>query len=87
MRYKLTISYDGSEYSGFQKQINKKTIQETIEQALNQVLRDNISIVASGRTDAGEKSEAGGRQLWEYQNNDTGRSFCGRKLFEKMKKY
>ena len=53
MRYKLIISYIGDNYSGYQKQLNKITIQETLEKALTEVLRYNISIVASGRTDAG----------------------------------
>lgn len=53
MRYKLIISYIGDNYSGFQKQLNKITIQETLEKSLSKVLREEISIVASGRTDAG----------------------------------
>lgn len=53
MRYKLIISYNGKNYSGFQKQINKKTVQETIEKVLTEVLRKEITIVASGRTDGG----------------------------------
>ena len=53
MRYKMIISYNGKNYSGFQKQINKETIQQKLEDALTQVLRADISIVASGRTDAG----------------------------------
>lgn len=53
MRYKLIISYNGENYSGFQKQLNKITIQETIEKALSEVLRKEITIVASGRTDGG----------------------------------
>ena len=53
MWYKLIISYDGTNYSGFQKQIDKVTIQETLEKVLSQVLQNTISISASGRTDAG----------------------------------
>ena len=53
MRYKLTLSYDGSNYSGFQIQKDKDTIQKRIEGALSVVLQDAISIVACGRTDAG----------------------------------
>lgn len=53
MRYLLKLSYDGSNYSGFQVQINKNTIQENIEKCLAQVLCQEIKIVASGRTDAG----------------------------------
>ena len=53
MRYILKISYDGSNYSGFQRQKNKVTIQELLENSLYQVFRKQIDIVASGRTDAG----------------------------------
>ncbi|MBE5738496.1 MAG: tRNA pseudouridine(38-40) synthase TruA [Clostridiales bacterium] len=53
MRYKLEISYDGTNYSGFQIQPNKDTIQKRLEDAMMHVYRDEIDIVASGRTDAG----------------------------------
>ena len=33
-RYKATIAYDGSGYSGFQIQINGKTVQEVLEKAI-----------------------------------------------------
>ena len=52
-RYILKISYDGANYSGFQIQKDKVTIQGELESALKQVLKSDISIVASGRTDAG----------------------------------
>lgn len=53
MRYKVIISYDGGSYSGFQVQPNAHTIQSEIEKTLAQVLGVPITIVASGRTDAG----------------------------------
>lgn len=53
MRYKLTVSYDGSDYFGFQVQPNKDTIQARLEGAFEQVYGEHINIVASGRTDAG----------------------------------
>lgn len=53
MRYKLVISYNGKNYSGYQKQKDKITIQETIEKVLAEVLRSEVNIVASGRTDGG----------------------------------
>ena len=52
-RYVLKISYDGANYSGFQIQKDKVTIQGELESALKQVLKSDIDIVASGRTDAG----------------------------------
>lgn len=53
MRYILKVSYDGKDYAGFQKQNNERTIQEDLENALTKALGQDISIVASGRTDAG----------------------------------
>lgn len=51
-RYLLTISYDGTNYSGWQTQPKKKTIQSLIENALLILLKEKIKISGSGRTDA-----------------------------------
>ena len=54
MKYLITFSYDGSGYSGYQKQPKKKTIQGELEKALKKINKDNkVSVHASGRTDAG----------------------------------
>ncbi|MBL7158731.1 MAG: tRNA pseudouridine(38-40) synthase TruA [Candidatus Omnitrophica bacterium] len=50
---KLTISYDGTRYSGWQIQKNARTIQAEIEKALRKILRKRIRITGAGRTDAG----------------------------------
>jgi tRNA pseudouridine38-40 synthase len=52
-RYKLSIAYDGTAYSGWQIQHNGLSIQEEIEKALSIVLRTPCKIIGSGRTDAG----------------------------------
>ena len=50
----MTFSYDGSKYSGYQKQPKKRTIQGELEKALKQLnAGKDVSVVASGRTDAG----------------------------------
>lgn len=49
---KLTIAYDGTNYSGWQRQNNASTIQEEIEKALKKILKKDITIHGSGRTDA-----------------------------------
>lgn len=51
-RYKVTVSYDGSCYSGWQRQINTHSIQQEIESAIEKIEGKFISITASGRTDA-----------------------------------
>jgi len=51
--FKITISYDGRPYSGWQTQNNGVTVQKTIELALSKILCEEILIEGSGRTDAG----------------------------------
>ena len=53
MRLAFTLEYDGTNFSGFQRQINATTIQEHIENAIKKVVGSDISINYSGRTDAG----------------------------------
>lgn len=52
---KLIIEYDGTNYSGWQVQngSQKRTIQEIIEKALQEILQEKVKVTASGRTDAG----------------------------------
>ena len=53
MRLKITVSYDGSPYGGWQVQPNAETIQEFIENALGEVAKEKVRLHGSGRTDAG----------------------------------
>ena len=50
---KLVIEYDGKEFNGWQKQPNKLNIQGTIEKAIEQITKEKVELMASGRTDAG----------------------------------
>jgi len=51
---KLILEYDGKNYSGWQRQKNKKTIQQTIEETLQLLIPgEKIRLTGSGRTDAG----------------------------------
>ena len=53
-RYKLTIEYAGTRYSGWQKQKNARTVQGEIERAIGELTRDKtFEFYGSGRTDAG----------------------------------
>lgn len=49
---KLTISYDGTNYHGWQKQIGDITIQSSIEDAIYRLTGENVDLIASGRTDS-----------------------------------
>lgn len=53
MRILLTISYDGTDFCGYQVQPNKRTVQLELENALKKVTGKDIKTVASGRTDSG----------------------------------
>ena len=53
MRFFLTFSYDGTNYSGWQTQPDVPTVQQTLEEALATLLRVPVPIVGAGRTDAG----------------------------------
>jgi tRNA pseudouridine38-40 synthase len=52
----MTVSYDGTAYSGFQTQPNQNTIQDVLERALLTLTGEAIKIISSGRTDAGVHS-------------------------------
>ncbi len=54
MRYFLHLGFDGSNYSGWQKQKNtSNTVQEVIEQTLFKLFKQAITVYGCGRTDAG----------------------------------
>ena len=50
---KLTVCYDGSNYSGFQRQTKETTIQQVLEEKLARVCGEPVTVTGSGRTDAG----------------------------------
>ena len=51
--YQLIIEYDGSNYVGWQKQKNGKSIQGVIENILKKIFKKKILLYGSGRTDSG----------------------------------
>lgn len=52
-RYFIYLSYDGTNYHGWQIQPNGNSVQEEMQKALSTLLRKEIEIVGAGRTDAG----------------------------------
>lgn len=52
-RYALKIEYDGTPFSGWQRQADRPSVQGAVEAALAKLERDLPSIAAAGRTDAG----------------------------------
>jgi len=52
-RVALLVQYDGSHYSGWQKQKNATSVQETLDRALLKITNHTVKTFAAGRTDAG----------------------------------
>ncbi len=53
MRYFVQLSYDGTNYHGWQIQQNARSVQEELEKALSVVTRGKTEVVGAGRTDTG----------------------------------
>lgn len=53
MRYFIELSYNGTRYAGWQRQPNAMSVQQIIEEKLAILLRQPISVIGCGRTDAG----------------------------------
>lgn len=51
--YKILLEYDGTHYHGWQRQKEDRTIQEEIENAVFTITGQKVTLIGSGRTDAG----------------------------------
>jgi tRNA pseudouridine38-40 synthase len=73
-QYAALIAYDGTEYHGFQRQVeDQPTIQSAIENVLSQLARQPVTLLGSGRTDSGV--HAVGQVItfplaWQHGNED-----------------
>jgi len=56
--WKLTIEYDGSRYSGWQEQINARTVAGEIKKAAEDIFGRGVELMGAGRTDAGVHAAA-----------------------------
>ena len=52
-RFKLTIAYDGTAYSGWQVQLTHATVQQTLEETIGSIVGHRVKVHGSGRTDQG----------------------------------
>jgi len=53
MVYRLKVAYRGTAYAGWQRQNNAVTVQQRLEEALDELLHERIRSTGAGRTDAG----------------------------------
>ena len=51
--FKITLSYDGTDFSGFQRQANARSVQAELETALAAIEGKHVTVAGAGRTDAG----------------------------------
>jgi len=54
---KIILSYDGTNYNGFQSQINSNTIEDTLKTAVSKITGYNTKLYCAGRTDTGVHAE------------------------------
>jgi tRNA pseudouridine38-40 synthase len=57
MKYRITLAYDGTDYFGWQTQINQPTIQARLCAALEKFEGSPVTVHGAGRTDAGVHAE------------------------------
>ncbi|MFQ5349188.1 MAG: tRNA pseudouridine(38-40) synthase TruA [Thermoanaerobaculia bacterium] len=53
MVHRLKLAYRGTAYAGWQRQPNARAVQQVVEEALADLLGEEVTIVGAGRTDAG----------------------------------
>ncbi len=68
MKYLVVISYDGRYFHGFQRQKDVLTVQKVMEEKLSEILKENIVIKGSGRTDASVHAYG---QCFHFVSNQT----------------
>lgn len=53
MNYLITLKYDGSAYHGWQRQDNAVTVQQRVEEAVEGLFKEKVSVTGCSRTDTG----------------------------------
>jgi len=53
IQYRATVEYDGTDFNGFQRQAQgERTVQETLETAIESVTQQTVTVIGAGRTDS-----------------------------------
>lgn len=66
MKFALVIEYDGTDFSGWQRQSHVLTVQEVVERAISRVADQQVGVVCAGRTDTGVHALA---QVVHFETN------------------
>lgn len=74
-RIKLTVAYDGTAYRGWQVQPNGITIEEVLNKALSDLLKEPVSVIGASRTDSGVHG-LGNVAVFDTENRMPGDKIC-----------
>jgi tRNA pseudouridine38-40 synthase len=66
--FKMIVEYDGTAYCGWQRQENGLSIQQALEEAIELITGEKVSVIGSGRTDAGVHAL---NQVAHFKSNST----------------
>lgn len=78
-RWKLVFEYDGTAFSGWQKQPDARTAEEEIERAFSTLYQRDIDIIGQGRTDAGVHAR------WQVAHVDLPSTFASNRIIHAMR--
>ena len=81
MRYFFEIAYNGRNYAGWQSQANALGVQTIVEEVLGKMFRTSLSVVGSGRTDAGVHCEQ------QFFHVDISKDFDGEQLVQRLNSF
>ena len=74
-RIKLTVAYDGTVYKGWQLQPNGVTIEEMLNKALSDLLKEPVCVIGASRTDSGVHAR-GNVAVFDTESRIPGDKFC-----------
>jgi len=66
--YKIVLSYDGTDFHGWQRQPEKRTIQSLLEETIAKITQKKVTAIGAGRTDAGVHAQG---QVANFKANIT----------------
>ncbi len=74
-RVKMIVAYDGTNYCGWQLQKNGVTIEEVLNKALTDLLKEPVAVIGASRTDSGVHSE-GNVAVFDTENRMPADKIC-----------